>query len=55
MIILTKAHLKKIMTKLVKNYYKIWENDSYTLEATIVRSLWEARVIKSFEKNLKKT
>ena len=54
MIILTKAHLKKNMTKLVKNYYKIWENDSYTLEATIVRSLWETRIIKSFEKNLKK-
>ena len=54
MIILTKDHLKKTMTKLVKNYYKIWENDSYTLEATIVRSLWEVRVIKSFEKNLKK-
>ena len=54
MIILTKDHLKKTMTKLVNNYYKIWKNDSYTLEATIVRSLWEPRIIKSFEKKLKK-
>ena len=55
MIILTKTILKKVMIKLVEDYYKIWENDSYTLEATIVRSLWEDRVIKSFEKKLNKT
>ena len=43
------------MTKLDEEYYKIWENHFYTLEATIVRSLWEDRVIKSFEKKIKKT
>ena len=43
------------MIKLVEDYYKIWENDSYTLEATIIRSLWDDRVIKIFEKNLNKT
>ena len=42
------------MTKLVENYYKIWEDDFYTLEATIVRSLWEDRIIKIFEKKLTK-
>ena len=40
---------------MVEDYYKIWENESYTLEATIVKSLWEDRVIKSFEKKIKKT
>ena len=43
------------MINLVEDYYIIWENDFYTIEATIVRSLWEDRVIKSFEKKLKKT
>ena len=43
------------MTNLVENYYKIWSNDFYTLEATIIRSLWEDRVIKIFEKKLTKT
>ena len=43
------------MTKQIEDYYKIWENDFCTLEAIIVRSLWEDRVIKSFEKKLKKT
>ena len=40
------------MIKLVEDYYKIWENDSYTLEATIVRSLWDDSVIHIFEKKL---
>ena len=43
------------MAKLIEDYYKIWENDLFTLEAVIVRSLWEDRVIKSFEKKLKIT
>jgi len=43
------------MIKLVEDYYKIWQNDSYTVEATIVRSLWEDRVITMFEKKLIKT
>ncbi|MDC0456548.1 rRNA maturation RNase YbeY [Alphaproteobacteria bacterium] len=43
------------MIKLVEDYYKIWENDSYTLEATIVRSLWDDSVITSFEKKIIKT
>ena len=54
MIILTETYLKKVMTNLVEDYYKIWENDFYTLEATIVRSLWDDRVIKIFEKKLNK-
>ena len=40
------------MTKLVEDYYKIWKNDSYTIEATIVRVLWDDRVIKIFEKKI---
>ena len=43
------------MIKLVEDYYKIWENDSYTLEATIVRSLWDDSVITIFEKKIIKT
>ena len=43
------------MIKLVEDYYKIWNNDFYTVEATIVRSLWDDRVIKTFEKKLSKT
>ena len=42
------------MTKLVQDYYKIWENDTYTVEATIVKSLWDDRVIRTFEKKLNK-
>ena len=42
------------MIKLVEDYYKIWENDSYTIEANIVRSLWDDKVIKIFEKKLNK-
>ena len=43
------------MTKLVKDYYKIWENTRCTLEATIIKSLWDDKIIKSFEKNLNTT
>ena len=43
------------MTNLIEDYYKIWENDSYTLEATIVKSLWNDRVIQTFGKKLNKT
>ena len=43
------------MIKLAEDYYKIWENDSYTLEATIVRSLWDDSVITIFEKKIIKT
>ena len=43
------------MTKLVDDNYKIWENEYYTLEATIVRSLWDDKVINNFEKKLKKS
>ena len=43
------------MTKLIEEYHKIWENDFYTLEAIIVKSLWEDKVIKNFEKKLDKT
>ena len=54
MTILTKTHLKKVMTDLFEDYYKIWENDSFTLEATVVRSLWDDRVIENFESKLNK-
>ena len=43
------------MTNLFEDYYKIWENDFYTLEATIVRSLWDDRVIEFFGRKLNKT
>tara|TARA_B110001450_G_C17613185_1_gene478132 strand:- start:726 stop:1244 length:519 start_codon:yes stop_codon:yes gene_type:complete len=43
------------MTKLIEEYHKIWENNFYTLEAIIIRSLWEDKVIKNFEKKLNKT
>ena len=55
MTILTKTYLKKVMIKLVEDYYKIWDNDPYTVEATIVRPLWDDRVIKFFEIKLNKT
>ena len=42
------------MNKLNQGYYKIWKNDFYTIEANIVRSLWEDKYIKSFEKRLNK-
>ena len=42
------------MNKLNQGYYKIWKNDFYTIEANIVRSLWEDKFIKSFEKRLNK-
>ena len=42
------------MNKLIQDYYKIWKNDFYTIEANIVRSLWEDRFIKSFENRLNK-
>ena len=42
------------MNKLNQDYYKIWKNDSYTIEANIVRSLWDDRFIKSFENRLNK-
>ena len=43
------------MTKLIEEYHKIWKNNFYTLEAIIIKSLWEDRVIKKFEKKLNKT
>ena len=42
------------MNKLNQGYYKIWKNDFYTIEANIVRSLWDYRFIKSFENRLNK-
>ena len=42
------------MNKLIQDYYKIWKNDTYTIEANIVRSLWDDRFIKSFENRLNK-
>jgi hypothetical protein len=42
------------MNKLNQDYYKIWKNDCYTIEANIVRSLWDDRFIKSFENRLNK-
>ena len=42
------------MNKLNQDYYKIWKNDFYTIEANIDKSLWENKLIKSFEKRLNK-
>ena len=42
------------MNKLNEDYYKIWKNDFYTIEANIVRSFCEDKFIESFEKRLNK-
>jgi probable rRNA maturation factor len=42
------------MINLAEDYYKIWDNETFILEATIVRSFWDDRVIQTFESKLHK-
>ncbi|MDC0093555.1 rRNA maturation RNase YbeY [Alphaproteobacteria bacterium] len=42
------------MINLLEDYYKIWDNETFTLEATIARSFWDDRVIQTFESKLYK-